>query len=246
VRVELVAPAGGWHEPWPTVFEIAETLGAPPMVLVGGLMVQIHSRLANIGEIRPTRDVDILIDLLAGDITVGVVAGALQGRGFELQTPKSSGAPAHRFVRGDDVVDLLSPDHQSPAPRLGGRPVMQIDGGRQALGKLLDLEVHALAGSIGLRIPDRLGALILKSAAHRSDPRDRDRHLRDAALLSATIDDPLAERERLVGSDSRRLRYLAEQLRDPFLDAWQLLPAEARTRGQDAVRILSSAATPPT
>jgi hypothetical protein len=222
------------------VFEIAKTLGPPPMVLVGGLMVQIHSRLANIGEIRPTRDVDILIDLLAGDATVGVVAGALQGRGFELQTPKSSGAPAHRFVRGDEVVDLLVPDHQSPAPRLGGRPVMQIDGGRQALGKSLDLEVRVSTGTIGLRIPDSLGALILKSAAHRSDPRDRDRHLRDAALLAATFADPVAERGRMVGSDARRLRYLADQLTDPFLDAWQLLPADARVRGQDAVRILSA------
>lgn len=240
MTVELTAPPGGWHEPWPTVFEIAETLVSTSIVLVGGLMVQVHSRLANVGEFRPTRDVDILIDLLAGDATVAAVAGGLQSVGFELQIPHSAGAPSHRFVRNDDIVDLLVPDHQRPAPRLGGRPVMQIDGGRQALGKLLDVEVRLPQGSIEFRTPDRLGALILKAAAHRSDPRDRERHLRDAALLACAIDDPLAERERMVGSDSRRIRYLAERLDDPFQDAWQLLPEVARLRGQDAVRILSA------
>jgi hypothetical protein len=240
LTVTLAPPVGGWHEPWPTVFEIAETLAPTPIVLVGGLMVQVHSRLANVGELRPTRDVDILIDLLAGDTTVGAIAGGLQRIGFELQIPNTASAPSHRLVRGDDVVDLLVPDHESPAPRLGGRPVMQIDGGRQALGKLLDVEADVEGGSITFRIPDPLGALILKAAAHRSDPRDRERHLRDAALLAAAIDDPLADRARFVGSDARRVRYLAGQLEDPFQDAWQLLPEGARVRGQDAIRMLSS------
>jgi hypothetical protein len=242
VTVELTAPPGGWHEPWPTVFEIVETLAPTPVVIVGGLMVQVHSQLAGIGEFRPTRDVDILIDLLAGGATVATIAGGLQGIGFQLQMPNTAGAPSHRLARGEDVVDLLVPDHQRPEPRLGGRPVMQIDGGRQALGKLLDVEVRLPGGAIGFRIPDLLGALILKAAAHRSDPRDRDRHLRDAALLASAIDDPLAERGRLVGSDARRVRYIAQLLDDPFQDAWQLLPEAARTHGQDAVRILSSGA----
>jgi hypothetical protein len=240
VTVELAPPAGGWLEPWPTVFEIAETLAPTPIVLVGGLMVQVHSRLANVGELRPTRDVDILIDLLAGDATVAAVAGGLQSIGFELQIPNTTGAPSHRFVRNEDVVDLLVPDHESPAPRLGGRPVMQIDGGRQALGKLLDVEAQVADGAVGFRIPEALGALILKAAAHRSDPRDRERHLRDAALLAAAIEDPLADRARMVGSDSKRARYLAAQLEDEFQDAWLLLPEAARVRGQDAIRILSS------
>ena len=43
-------------------------------------------------------------------------------------------------------------------------------------------------------VPSAFGALILKAAAYQSDSRDRDRHLQDAALLLAAIDDPRAVR----------------------------------------------------
>ncbi len=240
MSVRLDPPVGGWHEPWPTVFEIAAKLAPAAPVLVGGLMVQVHAQLADIGELRPTRDVDILIDLLAGDATVAQVAGQLRQIGFELRIPLTDGAPAHRFIRGDDVVDLLVPDHQRPTPRLGGRSAMQIDAGRQALGRLLEIEADTSDGLVTIRIPDLLGALILKAAAHRVDPRDRDRHLRDAALLAAAIDDPLVERDRMTSSDLARAEYIAAELADPFQDAWQLLSEDARERGRDTIQILAS------
>ena len=84
-----------------------------------------------------------------------------------------------------------------------------------------------------------LGALILKAAAHKEDPRDKPRHLRDAALLASLIEDPIEERGRLVGSDRRRITYIARQLNDPFIEAWQLLPPERQTVGQHTLRVLA-------
>lgn len=45
-------------------------------------------------------------------------------------------------------------------------------------------------------VPDTFGALILKTAAHRADSRDPARHLQDAAVLLACIEDPYARLER--------------------------------------------------
>jgi hypothetical protein len=115
---------------------------------------------------------------------------------------------------------------------------MAADGGRQALGKLMEVEFEHDGQGFMVEMPDELGALIMKAAAHRVDPRDKARHLRDAALLASLISDPLEERDRLVGSDRRRILYIAEKLADPFDDAWQLLPDDRQVAGQDALRLL--------
>ena len=73
-----------------------------------------------------------------------------------------------------------------------------------------------------------------------ADRRDRDRHLRDAALLASLIADHRQELTRLQGSDLKRLRHLRDTLSDPLDDAWLLLPDDARQRGQDTLRILAS------
>ena len=237
--VHIAEPGGGWGHPWLVVFELTRTCGES-FVLVGGLMVQLHSMIANIGELRPTDDVDLLVDVLSDRSRVGAVVAALRAAGFRVREPLSTRAPIHRFERGLDVVDVLVPDHQLPAPRLGGRPIMAIDGGTQALGKLLTVTLEVGNEVVTMRIPDPLGGMILKAAAHRADNRDRERHLRDAALLAAALDDPLAARGRLVGSDRRRLLYLSSQLEDPYAGAWQLLPEAARRAGHDALAILTA------
>lgn len=236
--ITVAEPVGGWRHPWPVVFELVRECGES-IVLVGGLMVQLHSMMADVGELRPTDDVDVLVDLLSDKNTIGAVVAALCAAGFRLREPLGAG-PSHRFERGHDIVDILVPDHLLVAPRLGGRPVMVIDGGTQALGKLMTVTLDVAGEPLEVRVPDSLGALILKAAAHRSDSRDRDRHLRDAALLAATLDDPLEARNRLGGSDRRRLLYLSRQLADPFADAWQLLPETARLAGRDALAIVTS------
>jgi hypothetical protein len=102
-------------------------------------------------------------------------------------------------------------------------------------------EIDAGDGAtVSVSVPDELGALVLKSAAHQSDSRDRERHLTDAAALAACITEHPAERARLAGSDRGRLTHLAKELADPSHAAWLVLPAPQRQAGQDTLRILTS------
>lgn len=192
-------------------------------------------------KVRTTDDVDALIDVMGTDVTVSFVAGRLHGLGFELVEPGWDNAAAHRLRRGDDVIDLLVADHlpKHKRPRLAGHAVIATEGGAQALARTQRVTVIDGDTHVELVVPDLLGALVLKAAAHGADSRDRERHLRDAALLAALITDHRSELARLQGSDRKRLRRLREALADPLQDAWLLLPEELRQRGQDTLRILS-------
>lgn len=240
--LHLTAPPGGWPPPWPLVTEVAELLPLGSWVLVGGLMVQLHARAAGVNDLRPTADVDMLVDVLAAGTSVAGIVDLLRAHGFEVVEPGWPNAPTHRLRRGEETIDLLVADHlpSRTIPRLLRRPVMAIDGGAQALTRTQRATVTQDGRTIELTVPDLLGALVLKGAAHSADSRDRERHLRDGALLASLITDHQHETARLQGSDRKRLRHLRDALGDPLDDAWLLLPDDARQRGQDTLRILSA------
>ncbi|WP_146842516.1 hypothetical protein [Cellulomonas composti] len=210
-------------------------------MLVGGLMVQLQARAAGIDEVRTTDDVDALVDVMGTGVTVLFVASRLRDLGFEVVEPGWDDASAHRLRRGTDVVDLLVADHlpKHKRPQLAGRAVLATEGGAQALARTQRVTVIDGDTHVELAVPDLLGALVLKAAAHAADSRDRGRHLRDAALLAALITDHLRELARLQGSDRKRLLRLRDALADPQQDAWLLLPEGLRQRGQDTIRILA-------
>jgi len=239
--LRVTAPPGGWAPPWPLVIEIASALPERSWVLVGGLMVQMHARAAGVEEVRPTHDVDALVDVMAGGVSLAGIIGALTATGFEVVEPSWPEAPIHRLRRDDDIVDILVADHlpKRVQPRLRHHPVMAADGGAQALTRTQQVVIEADRGTVELTVPDLLGALVLKAAAQMADRRDRERHLRDAALLASLITDHRRELGRLQGSDRKRLRHLSDALSDPLDDAWLLLPDDARQAGQDTLRILS-------
>lgn len=239
--LRVAAPPGGWAPPWPVVIELASVLPSTSWVLVGGLMVQLHARAAGVEEVRATHDVDALVDVMAAGVSLSGIATALTARGFAVVEPGWPDSPVHRLRRDNDVVDVLVADHlpKHARPRLNRRPVMAVDGGAQALTRTQGVVIEHDDDVVELSVPDLLGALVLKGAAHTADRRDRDRHLRDAALLASLVTDHRRELGRLQGSDRKRLRHLAGALRDPLDDAWLLLPDDARQRGQDTLRILA-------
>jgi DNA polymerase-4 len=98
-------------------------------------MVQLHARAAGVVEVRPTHDVDALVDVMAAGVSVAGIATALAARGFAVVEPGWPDSPVHRLRRGDDVVDVLVADHlpSHARPRLRRHPVMAVDGGAQAL-----------------------------------------------------------------------------------------------------------------
>lgn len=214
----LPAPAGGWGSPWPQAFEVATVLPPGSWTLVGGLMVQLHARLAQLPPSRPTTDVDATLHLETGVIDYPTAAAALTRTGYAFDDRP---AHAYRFRRDADVVDLMTADHLVPAhrPRYAGRPVLAIDGGTQALKRTINVDVETGDGSLArFSIPNVHGALVLKGAAYLADSRDRIRHASDAVVLLACVDDVDALIRALAGSDRRRLNAIVRALDDP--EAW--------------------------
>lgn len=236
-----MAPPGGWPPPWPLLVEVLGADAASGWALVGGLMTQVHAMLAGVAPRRTTHDVDLLVDVLARRASVTSVVADLRSRGFEAQEPGWPGSPFHRMRRGADVVDILVADHlpRHLSQRVSGRPVMAIEGGAQALGRLIEVEIVVGDSVATVKAPDLLGALVLKAAASAADNRDAGRHLGDAALLAALVTDHADERTRLHGSDRRRLGRLATRLQDPAHPAWLALGDDLTRRGQDTLRILT-------
>ena len=246
-RFEVAPPIGGWAHPWSNAFEVARVLPTDRWTMVGGLMVQAHALAHGIDAVRPTQDVDMLlhVQLLTG--LPGEAVAALELLGYQLREPLQRKGAAYRFERhgsdGVDRVDVLGSDHLGHrTPTLRRSPMLEIPGGRQAVDRTASFVLTADDGAVfAFNIPDELGALVLKAAAHQADRTpERERHLFDAAVLAATITDHRAERARLKGSDGKRLRHVAAELANPRHPAWLRLPEANRINGQDTLRILTT------
>lgn len=250
--IEVAAPVGGWPHPWPNVAELVAVLPAQQWTLVGGLMTQLHSIHHGLGVVRPTNDVDIVLHIETRRGVPTAAATALEQIGYRLQSavdPRNN--TAHRFVRGqsrvdlvagdaEEVVDVLMADHPAPmvVELLRGQEMVRIEGGTQALRRTVNARLEIEHGTVTtISVPRPFGALILKAAAYKSDSRDPDRHLSDAAALLACIDDPFLEREDFTGSDRSRLATLRRALPDEH-PAWRALPDGARGDAQAALRLL--------
>lgn len=250
--IEVPSPPGGWAAPWPNVAEIEAVHPHEKWTLVGGLMTQLHGIHRGIDGLRPTNDVDIVLHVETTRGVAAETASALETLGYEFSRSIDRNDTAHRFKRGEsavdlvtsapDIVDVLVADH--PAPRvlekLRGRTMVAIEGGTQALKRTINARLDIVPGRpTTVSVPSPFGAVILKAAAYRADSRDKERHLQDAALLLAVIEDPYAERERCAGSDKSRLQTLVRALPDDARE-WRLLPARWRADGQAALRILTA------
>lgn len=249
--IDVPTPPGGWPPPWPNVAEIEAILPHQKWTLVGGLMAQLHGNRRGITAIRPTVDVDMVLHIETSPGVVAEAAQALESLGYVFAPSIDDRTnTAHRFTRGDstvdlvagDIVDILLADHSAPRviARFRGRSMVRIEGGTQALKRTVNARLEIMPGQITtISVPSPLGATILKAAAYLSDSRDKERHLQDAALLLAVIEDPHAERAGLTGSDRPRLLALAKALPDDARE-WRALPEPWRTNGQTALRILTA------
>lgn len=253
--VDIDAAVGGWPNPWPNVAELARVLTADKWTLIGGLMTQLHTVHHQMGVVRPTNDVDIALHIETARGVPRETATALESLGYRLREaidPRQN--TAHRWIRDTsaidvlishdghaDVVDVVTADHAAPSvrERMLGRKMLEVEGGTQALRRTMIARLEIEPGeTTTISVPRPLGAVILKSAAHRADSRDRERHLFDAAALLACVDDPFAERASFAGSDRARLRHLANEL-PPGHGAWAHLDPDSRREAQSALHVLS-------
>jgi hypothetical protein len=226
------------EDPWPLVFEVAAATPEGSWVLVGGLMVHAHAMRAGITPSRPTRDVDLLLDI--GASTVSDVTGPLQKLGFR---PLEGAGPVHRFVRGDDIIDVMV--EQGVSARWTRKPVFAAPAARQAINRQDRYTLKRSSSSVRIGIPDALGAIVAKAAAYRVDQRDRERHLEDIAVLLASAGGvgKLAL-DRLTKKDKQHLRPAFNELSDDGHEAWFVLEADDQVVGQRARDAISANIAP--
>lgn len=246
------SPPGGWAAPWPNVAEIAAVIPCTDWTLVGGLMTQLHAAHRGIWAVRPTDDVDIVLHV-ERNAEPSAAASALEALGYTLVEPMDPREKtAHRFRRGGqlvdvvtgdvDVVDVLMADHVPPrqVKTLRGRQMVAIEGGTQALQRTVNATLTVVDGApTVVSVPSVLGALILKVAAFQTDSRDPERHLADAAVLLASLDDPFEARAQFKGSDRARIGALRRNLDDRSA-LWLLLDEAVATNARAALRVLAA------
>lgn len=224
---EIAVPAN--IQPWPLAFEIAAATPPGSWVLVGGLMVHVHAIRAGIEATRPTRDVDVLLNIEAA--TVSDVAGALSGLGFAAMEP-SHGNPVHRFTRGDDVVDVMVARNVRARTRWQLRPLLRSPGAAQALQRRDTYTITDGLHPVDVEVPDSLGAIVAKAAAYAVDSRNPGRHLEDLAVLSAAAGNPRSlGLETLTKKDRLHLRRVIPLLLDELHPVWSVLSDYDRTIG---------------
>lgn len=238
------APAGGWTSPWPQCMALAAAIPSNQWTLVGGLRVQLHATAAGLPVSRATTDVDMVLHIEAEATTAPKMQQALRVLGYEIEHSIDKDAPAHRFLRGKQQVDVMIADHTAPRniTKMAGREPLQIEGGTQALQRTVNVIITGdEGGETRLGIPDLHGALVLKGAAFMTDSRDRGRHLDDAAVLCACIKDPYAIVEARHGSDRKRFKALFAALESPTHHGWMQLEGSNRQAAHDVLRILAPA-----
>ncbi|AXH36861.1 hypothetical protein DVJ78_16885 [Humibacter sp. BT305] len=216
------------ERPWPLVIEIAEATSEGSWVMVGGMMVHAHALRSGVNASRPTRDVDIILDLESR--RVSDVAGPLHSLGFEAQTPSIT-EHLHRFRRADDVVDVMV--RTGVSARWRRSPLLPAPAATQALARRDRYIIRTAGPTVGICVPDALGAIVSKSAAYAVDGRNRDRHLEDLAVLYASSGPPSSLGLSRLTARDRTLLSPASALLDDFgHPAWSVLDRVDMVRGQ--------------
>ncbi|MGX9346685.1 hypothetical protein [Microbacterium sp. KNMS] len=231
----------GTLPPWSLAFELAESMPERSWALVGGLMVQAHALRAGIEEIRPTSDLDMLLNLASA--SVGTIGASLRSLGFSA-LDSSEGSPLHRFVRDEDVVDVMVARNASRAV-WSLRPVLRAPGTAQVLSRLDRYTFADGARRVEIDVPNPLGALIVKSAAFVVDSRNPERHVEDLAVLSAAAG-PIRRLglEELSRKDRRHLSRVLPLMRDETHPAWSVLGRLDRQVGQRVWAAIEEAVPP--
>ena len=232
IVVQLPPLARGQAESWAALNELAPMFG-DNWLLVGGQMVFLHEIERQATEVRPTIDIDVVVNLRAEPDGLARVHETLISAGFTQDIPGPDGA-AHRYLRNGAVFDVLAPDNlgERASLTLGVGRTIEAPGTSQAFRRSGTVTVESDAGSAEIRRPELLGALIGKAAAvskiTSQSRASRAKHMRDfdslACLLGATdratADLSRGERKLLIAlRHSQELSRLGTAALDALLQA---------------------------
>lgn len=212
--VELSHLAGGQADSWAALIELAPTLG-DNWLLVGGQMVFLHEVERRATDVRPTDDVDVVVNLRAEPGGLARVHDTLVSSQFSQDAPSPDGA-AHRYRRGGAVIDVLAPDNVGKRAQLkiGVGRTIEAPGTTQAFRRSGAITVELDGDSAEIRRPNLVGALIGKASAvdkiSSQSAADRAKHLRDFDSLARMLGPSDRATASLSKSEMRLLGQLAE------------------------------------
>lgn len=192
VVIRLPPLAGGQAESWRALIEIAPHLGRH-WLLIGGQMVFLHEVERESTDIRPTNDIDLVVDLRIDPAALEHTHIVLAGAGFSQDLPSPEGV-AHRYRRGGATIDILAPDHMGTRAKLslGSGRTIEAPGTSQAFGRvsLVQVELDDSTGAV-IRRPTLVGALLGKAAAVTEivsmSSAERAKHVRDVDALARLV-----------------------------------------------------------
>lgn len=206
---------GGQAESWSALVELAPAFG-DNWLLVGGQMVFLHEVERSATDVRPTDDVDVVVDLRAEPAGLARIHSALTNAGFDQDSPGPEGT-AHRYRRGVAVVDVLAPDNVGKRAQLkiGSGRTIEAPGTSQAFHRSGLLTVEVDGASAQIRRPDLVGALLGKAAAvvkiSSQSGASRAKHLRDFDSLVRLLGVADREGADLTKSERRMIVALVEE-----------------------------------
>lgn len=231
-RIEVDLDDEASRKLWKAVGNLVDRLPRE-WVLIGGLMVQLHALEHGITDVRATRDIDVLGQARPQG-TLTAIDEILRAEGFEPIGPDLEGF-AHRYERGDLIVDVLAPDGLNPAPDLGGgSKAVGVPGGSQALNRSEVVTVSVDGKEFELRRPTLLGAILIKarSIMRHEDPEAQ---REDLLRLLALVEDPRTMAADLKKTECKWLRQAEDRLN---FDGLTLLDDATVRNARRAYRIL--------
>ncbi|MCW2495423.1 hypothetical protein [Jatrophihabitans sp.] len=177
--------------------------------LIGGQLVHLHCAERGQSPMRPTNDVDTVVDVRADSTMLHTFTKTLLSLGF-VSAGISGEGRQHRWVRDQASIDVLVPEGigERASERRGatGSPTLQTEGGTQALHRSEAVAVSVNGREGYVRRPNLVGALVVKAAAH-GNPGDPDprRHRRDFVVLAGLLTARDFAAEEVSKTDRRRL-----------------------------------------
>jgi hypothetical protein len=206
---------GGQVESWAALVELAPAFGRN-WLLVGGQMVFLHEVERQAADVRPTDDIDVVIDLRAEPAGLARIHRTLIDALFSQDLPGPEGT-AHRYRRGSATFDVLAPDNVGARAQLnlGAGRTIEAPGTAQAFRRSSVVSVQVDGATARIRRPEIVGALIGKAAAVSKIPSQsaasRAKHLRDFNSLAMLLGAPDRQAAGLTESERRMLTALADE-----------------------------------
>ena len=190
--IRLPPLAGGQVESWRALIELAPQLGHH-WLLIGGQMVFLHEVERESTDVRPTNDIDLVVDLRIEPTVLGHTHDVLAAAGFSQDLPSPEGV-AHRYRRGGATIDVLAPDHLGARAKLslGSGRTIEVPGTSQAFGRVSLVRVELDDETAGIvRRPTLVGALLGKATAVTEivsmSSAERAKHVRDVDALARLL-----------------------------------------------------------